>query len=637
MIKQSNYKRIIILETIIILTTLALAPGITKTTAEEQTNNTTITINQTFTEPTIIENENYLTINIKEAESQTTRLGEPKLPTYTKTIELPRGTKINNIECTTSEIKTMTLTKKIEPTLNIQTISNTKITTTVEPNQNIYTSNNPYPTNWYNLEKGAGINKNNDHVIFLFIQINPVRYIPASDQIQYINSIQININCNPPEPPAPTTCVYDLLIISPSEYTNNLTKLVEHKNNMGIKTMLVNLSTIYENTIGRDQCEKIKYYIKNAYESWGIKYVLLVGDIKKLPIRTTYSNWFEPDSLSDLYYADFYNSDYKFCSWDANNNNKFGELYYGPEMKWPPDILDVDDVDLCADIHIGRLACTNREEVDTVVNKIITYETETYDSIWFKKIILAGGDTFPPAKGSAFFFYEGEVTNTQVAQQLPDFDQIKLWTSQRNLNAYTFNKAINNGAGFVDYAGHGFEYGWGTYRPNALMGKMIFLIQPMYFTPFIKALKNQNRLPIIFFDACLTAKLDFNVTDLAEYMPAKTKLLVLLTKATNDPTVFFPSFAWSFLKYENGGAIATIGATRTAYSMVSKNGVVAGAGLLDVEFFKAYGQKNITMLGGMLTEAQNSYIEKLGKDYFTLEEYILLGDPSLKVGGYLLV
>jgi len=112
------------------------------------------------------------------------------------------------------------------------------------------------------------------------------------------------------------------------------------------------------------------------------------------------------------------------------------------------------------------------------------------------------------------------------------------------------------------------------------------------------------------------------------------KLLTLFTGVKDDPSIFYPCFAWTFLTQKGGGAIATIGATRTAYSMVSKDGVEAGAGLLDVEFFKAYGQEEISVLGEILTQAQNGYIGKIGKDYFTIEEYILLGDPSLKVGGY---
>jgi hypothetical protein len=36
-----------------------------------------------------------------------------------------------------------------------------------------------------------------------------------------------------------------------------------------------------------------------------------------------------------------------------------------------------------------------------------------------------------------------------------------------------------------------------------------------------------------------------------------------------------------------------------------------------------------TYLGSMLTSAQNDYINNVGKDYFTIKEFMLLGDPSL--------
>jgi hypothetical protein len=138
----------------------------------------------------------------------------------------------------------------------------------------------------------------------------------------------------------------------------------------------------------------------------------------------------------------------------------------------------------------------------------------------------------------------------------------------------------------------------------------------------------------MFFDACLTAKLDFNIEDLKDYYSSPLiKLLVLLTDLVDDPNVYYPCFAWSFIRKENGGAIATIGSTRTAYTWVDQNGVYAGAGYLDVQFFKAY-EEGITV-GEMMTQAQNEYIAFVGKDFFTLEEFILLGDPSLRVGGYL--
>ena len=71
-------------------------------------------------------------------------------------------------------------------------------------------------------------------------------------------------------------------------------------------------------------------------------------------------------------------------------------------------------------------------------------------------------------QGAPPFVYEGEITNTKVAQNLPGFDTTFLWTSTHTLHPWSFNRAINKGAGFVSYSGHGFEHGWGTYRPNSL-------------------------------------------------------------------------------------------------------------------------------------------------------------------------
>lgn len=35
----------------------------------------------------------------------------------------------------------------------------------------------------------------------------------------------------------------------------------------------------------------------------------------------------------------------------------------------------------------------------------------------------------------------------------------------------------------------------------------------------------------------------------------------------------------------------------------------------------------------LIKSGQNDYIDNVGMDYFTIEEFILLGDPSLRVGG----
>ena len=72
---------------------------------------------------------------------------------------------------------------------------------------------------------------------------------------------------------------YDLLIIAPKEFHNELVPLVRHKDRIGIRTVLVDTATVYKEMFwqGRDDAEKVKYFIKAAVENWGVHYVLLVG------------------------------------------------------------------------------------------------------------------------------------------------------------------------------------------------------------------------------------------------------------------------------------------------------------------------------------------------------------------------
>jgi hypothetical protein len=173
-------------------------------------------------------------------------------------------------------------------------------------------------------------------------------------------------------------------------------------------------------------------------------------------------------------------------------------------------------------------------------------------------------------------------------------------------------------------------------------------------------LYNSKMLPIVFFDACLTSKINNNKTtidlniakeyfiqNLMDYIfkfisqfngkileRFKSNFLSKIATTTdNNPesredSELSSCFAWNWLNKGNGGgAIATIGATETAFG-----GTDSGAGKMSIEFFSAY-EKN-KALGQMMSDAQFGYIIDVPWDLFTLEEFILLGDPSLKIGGY---
>jgi len=570
--------------------------------------------------PVLQQNAEFVEVVVSGADGIMTTEACPILPVCTKTFEFPLGTRLTSVEIQPSMVQTMNLEKQVRPVPSKQKIGNQIIPLEGQLNQEVYNSNDAYPDSWYTITTGAGLNKDNEHVLFVSCHITPVRYLPSRYLLQYSTHFTVEITYETTKPFTVASNDYSLVILTPAEFSEQLQPLVEHKNAYALSTTLVTLDEISSSYPGRDDLEKIKYFIKYAVEDWGTKYVLLVGDMKKLPIRATYANWWERDILSDLYYADIYDANGEFCSWDSNGNNLFGEI--------DDNKSDLDGVDLYADVHVGRLPCKDQTEVSALVNRIIIYEEETYDQIWFKRIVLAGGDTFPICRGGRPFVYEGEITNTKVAQNILGFDTTFLWTSKNTLHPRSFNREINKGTGFVSYAGHGFEHGWGTFRPNSLTKRgMIW-----YFTPYIVGLRNGNKLPIIFFDACLTAKLDFNFTDLQNYFKITAHLLTRIFKLSEDPSMFYPSFAGSLLTLEDGGAIATIGSTRTAYTWVDANGVYGGAGYLDVHFFDSYFEG--VRVGQMLTGSQNAYIQNVGPDYFTIEEFLLLGDPSLMVGGY---
>ena len=571
-----------------------------------------------------------ISLSLAEANSFTLNPGGFRIPTIKKTFEFPLGTEIVDIQVNRGELHRFVLNKSVEHVPLFKEINGNRALGFYVDNE--HQSSSVFPSSSFYYHTGVGLNENNVRVLFLSLSLHPIRYNQSLNMVTQAASIDIEITYklkDSQEKLMETSQEKDLLIITPDSYEHMLDQFISHKEGYGFTVHVETVNDIYQTYPGRDHAEKIKYCVKNAIEEYDTTYVLLIGDIKQLPIRETnaypWSGNHGNGILTDLYYSDIYDSQLSFCSWDANQNNLFGEVDF---EKFPFTMdADLDDVDLYADVHIGRIPCSTNDELQIILNKIMTYETTTYDQTWFQNILLAGGDTFGLSKGSPLNVFEGEITNIKVGQQVPEFNQIRLWASNRNLHAWTFNQVISKGVGFVSYAGHGFEHGWGTYHPNAVLdGNLIF-----YFTPYLNYLKNENKLPIIFFDACLTAKLDFNISDMIDYFGWKARLVNFFAGGYTSEELL-DVFAWAFLKLEQGGCVANIGATRSAYTFVDKNGVYAGAGYLDVHFFKAYAE-GVTV-GEMLTATQRDYANNVGKDFFTIEEYLLLGDPSLQVGGY---
>jgi len=558
----------------------------------------------TFSEPVITTHDGYTTIQLQEATSSSTSPGSPVLPYYTKVFTFPLGTIITGVTCGASTTEMTYLVQDVTPAPEPTSVSDASLASGSSigiKNEGIYSSAERYPASRISYQIGGGL-EGDTHVTILSVSYYPIQYSPQQHLLFFTPTVGMTVTYKSPQTLKTFGTGTDLLVIAPAEFSSALQTLVDHKYQHGIATTLLTTEDIYVTYQGRDQAEKIKYAIADAVETQEIAYVLLVGDVYKLPIReseTSYHGYYDETVITDLYYADLFDSLGNFCSWDANNNNIFGE--------------QGDKVDLYPDVNLGRLACSSVKQVNITVDKITHYETETYGSSWYKNIILIGGNTFP------FPGNEGEELNTMVMHIMSQFTPEIIWVSKHNFNRHTISSTITKGAGFLDYSGHGLEYGMFTHPPGYVGSKS-------YNSLYIKDLKNGYKLPIMYFDACSTAKLDFVVQDILNYrvyflFNALAHALKLNTSRK------LTCFAWAFVAHQGGGAIATIGATRVAFG-----GFDEGAGKISLEFFSAYNSSQY--LGEMNTKMQTGYINDVHGDSFTVEEFILLGDPTLRLGGY---
>ncbi|MCX6666185.1 MAG: C25 family cysteine peptidase [Euryarchaeota archaeon] len=641
--KRNLNKKIIV---IVMILSMVLSSGFSAvaihTNASSVSLNPSYTITKTFvfSTPRIDQNNESVSIFLNESDLNRLNPGKPVVPVNLTQMEFPLGTEITNIiyEHSTPEIIPITHPLVVAMNSLPDNMQN------VKRSLGIYGGTDPYPADWVSSQTGGGLSKGN-HTTFFVLRVYPVRYFPLDDHLEFIRQINVTITVKTPVSPVVNdNHVYDLLIIAPKEFIQFLQPLVCHKNQQGLKTKLVTLDTINQKMFwqGRDSAEKIKYFIKDAIESWGIDYVLLVGGHKGqsfswyLPVR--YSHVAPEDDqvgaeqsfLSDLYYADIYDSKGQFCSWDSNGNSIFAE--------WR--LSQRDEMDLYPDVYLGRLACTSKAEVKVVVDKIISYEQTKSDDQWFNRMVLIAGDSYNDTNG----FIEGELATEEAAKHMLGFTAVKVWTSEQDINKKTVKNAVDPGCGFIYFCGHGNPSSWSThFPPNGTLWCTGFENKDVY------SLKNGYKLPVVVVGGCHNAQFNTTLANIAKGIRESGFSYFSRRQPFGDfwYNEWIPNcWAWLFVRKNGGGAIATIANTGlgTHGSEDFDNNTVPDYlevldGWLEIRFFQLYGEGHVDMLGATHGQALTGYLNRfLGNedkwDVKIVQQWELLGDPSLKIGGY---
>jgi len=375
--------------------------------------------------------------------------GNPMMPLITKTYLFPKESKIKKVECSFSDEISRKIDYKIEsapePVTKIKVDKSVLSDIDNKPDDVFYEDLDLYPKNHYDYQISRGIDG-----ISVSFRFYPLTYQPKTNTIFSVKDVKINIEFEEIKQDKVYSEEYDMVIVAPDKFSRHLSSLIDHKNNVGVKTFIKTTEEIYDEYDKRDKPEEIKYFIKDAIEQYNISYVLLVGGMKGIkkdwyvPVR--YSNlddgsrelsvvW-ETSYITDLYYSDIYDKNGNFSSWDTNENNVFAE--------WTD--ASKDEIDGNPDVYVGRLACRNTKELNNVVKKIIDYESSSHSDSWSKRMIVAAGDCYDGSYFSVLWntsaFKDGEYTifaQCQNGEAYSSIESKKVYLSLANDNSINQN------------------------------------------------------------------------------------------------------------------------------------------------------------------------------------------------------
>lgn len=431
----------------------------------------------------------YDIVKLKGGESFTYEAGSPKLPVKAVYVALPYGSVVSGISLVSSKEENIPGLYTIYPA-QIQVPNDGKtMPVWTNPDSSVYFSSSPYPKDIL-VFTGEGYLKGAKIASFL---VYPLRYIGKEKRISLVKEIRLSVSyylsgsggirqdriflmdemrkkellrglCvnpdeissgnpevvgsnngllmrefKPKDVPSLAGSPVQYVIITDDAMKWEFQRLADYKTKHGIPSVVRTISWIKANYRGGcDLAETIRNFIRDAYEKWGTRWVLLGGDVEFVPTRFVRWLGYFP-TKDDPVATDYYYS----CldgNWNADGDKYFGEA-------------DGDSVDLYPEVEVGRAPTRNSLEARNFVNKMISYSLPV-EKEYQMKFILLGTNIFSPNDCL------GEILCEGVSSLTPDrFEKIKLYAcSYNNAQRETVISKINQGAGLMYSQTHGNQY-----------------------------------------------------------------------------------------------------------------------------------------------------------------------------------
>ncbi|MEW6359898.1 MAG: C25 family cysteine peptidase [Planctomycetota bacterium] len=228
---------------------------------------------------------------------------------------------------------------------------------------------------------------------------------------------------------------YTYVIITSQALEETFAGLRDHKEGRDVSATIVTTEDIYANYSGVDQAEKVRNFIRDAYQNWDTSYVLFGGDVGVVPYRAAYGStgcYVDNNIPSDLYFS---------CldgSWNGDGDAIWGETTDGE---------DSGEVDLMAEVLVGRAPVDTPEQAANFIRKTIFYENFEHDNLG--NVVLIGEHLWDDVYGSE----STELIRTGVMP--PIYNYTTLYEEDGTFSKDNVINALNGSPHIVNHLGHG--------------------------------------------------------------------------------------------------------------------------------------------------------------------------------------
>lgn len=382
----------------------------------------------------------------------------------------------------------------------------------------------------------------------------------------------------PTDVPSLDGSLVEYLIVTNDEMAPAYDRLAEWKTECGVPAAIRTVSWIEENYPGGvDLQEKIRDFIRDAYRKWGTLWVVLGGDESVIPTRQARCNYYGSgnwDLPTDLYYE---------CldgNWNGDGDEHFGEGYTGY-------VDPGDDADLYPEVVVGRIPTETVDEVNLYLDNLFEYESP--DSVGYQtRALFVGEVVFPTGwdPGDPIFL-NGKDCCQQGMQYLPaHWDTLTLFEYPDDTeNRDAVVDGMNQGCGFIAYVSHGDAF------------KMSTADDKYYYVNDVLAMTNGGKRGIMFDLNCHLS--DVGVECMNEH----------------------------FILNSNGGLIAPLGCTHYDFPHVGQ--YYLG------EFCRLMFQTELSRVGELNGAHKLPFIYESISDMSAFRwstlTYMLMGDPEMAV------